>query len=295
MTYHETPAKTTSLHFASLENLRENSLDISLISCGKQEDPAGNLRQEIHYDYHLYFILSGKGTASIQEQTIPLESGDSFLLYPQTDVSLQVDNDQAWQLAWIGFKGIWAEKILDQAGFSSTKLIKPFPHSQKILDYIEQFLQNSQLSLAKDLKRQSLLLDFLAYMIDINEEDKPETQPLAADYSNNIYVNHAVEHIRNTYSQHLTVQTIADFIGISRTHLNNCFQKELGLSVQKFLMDFRLYQAAFQLTSTTLQIQEIAERVGYGDSLTFSKAFKKKFQLSPSHYRLEKSNSPSTD
>ena len=50
------------------------------------------------------------------------------------------------------------------------------------------------------------------------------------------------------------VTDIADYIGISRTYLNHVFQKELGISSQKFLMDFRLHKAASLLTSSDLPV-----------------------------------------
>ena len=81
---------------------------------------------------------------------------------------------------------------------------------------------------------------------------------------------------------------IADYVGISRTYLNHVFQKELGLSAQKFLMDFRLHKAANLLISTELPVTEVSAAVGYEDSLAFSKAFKKKFELSPKNYRSHK-------
>ena len=84
------------------------------------------------------------------------------------------------------------------------------------------------------------------------------------------------------------VEHIADYVGISRTYLNHVFQKELGLSAQKFLMDFRLHKAANLLISTELPVTEVSAAVGYEDSLAFSKAFKKKFELSPKNYRSHK-------
>lgn len=279
------PTPQTS-DYSCLENLRESSLDLSLIHCGKKDYHAGQMEEHRHAAYMLYFVLNGRGNYQIQNQSFSLAAGDCFLAFPSIDYSFQADPETPWSLAWIGFRGILAENILNHAGFSSTNLIRLVPNREHILHYISQILQHSQLTLINDLKRHSILTDFMAYLIEKYEETKPDPLPIPSYYNQNIYVNHAIEHIRISYAQPITVQSIAQFIGISRTHLNNCFQKELGISIQKFLIDFRLYQASFLLTSTSLQVQEIAEKVGYADSLSFSKAFKKKFLLSPSHYRL---------
>ena len=70
--------------------------------------------------------------------------------------------------------------------------------------------------------------------------------------------------------------------------LNNSFQKELGMSAQTFLIDYKMHKAASLLVSTSLSVKEIANNVGYEDQLVFSKAFKKKFGMSPKNYKTHK-------
>ena len=77
-------------------------------------------------------------------------------------------------------------------------------------------------------------------------------------------------------------------IGISRAYLNSAFQKELGISAQTFLIDYKMHKAASLLVSTSLSVKEIANNVGYEDQLVFSKAFKKKFGMSPKNYKTHK-------
>ena len=84
------------------------------------------------------------------------------------------------------------------------------------------------------------------------------------------------------------ISDIADNIGISRAYLNSAFQKELGMSAQTFLIDYKMHKAASLLVSTSLSVKEIANNVGYEDQLVFSKAFKKKFGMSPKNYKTHK-------
>ena len=84
------------------------------------------------------------------------------------------------------------------------------------------------------------------------------------------------------------ISDIADNIGISRAYLNSSFQKELGMSAQTFLIDYKMHKAASLLVSTSLSVKEIANNVGYEDQLVFSKAFKKKFGMSPKNYKTHK-------
>lgn len=107
-------------------------------------------------------------------------------------------------------------------------------------------------------------------------------------YSTSVYVELAIEYIKDMYQKGIGISNIADNIGISRAYLNNSFQKELGMSAQTFLIDYKMHKAASLLVSTSLSVKEIANNVGYEDQLVFSKAFKKKFGMSPKNYKTHK-------
>ena len=107
-------------------------------------------------------------------------------------------------------------------------------------------------------------------------------------YSTSVYVELAIEYIKDMYQRGIGISDIADNIGISRAYLNSSFQKELGMSAQTFLIDYKMHKAASLLVSTSLSVKEIANNVGYEDQLVFSKAFKKKFGMSPKNYKTHK-------
>mgnify|MGYP000178727925 CR=1 FL=1 len=93
-------------------------------------------------------------------------------------------------------------------------------------------------------------------------------------YSTSVYVELAIEYIKRYVSKRESgISDIADNIGISRAYLNSSFQKELGMSAQTFLIDYKMHKAASLLVSTSLSVKEIANNVGYEDQLVFSKAF----------------------
>ena len=56
--------------------------------------------------YLIHYIISGKGTYHVNGESISLSAGDSFLVYPNTEVTYCADNDTPWEYAWVGFTGI---------------------------------------------------------------------------------------------------------------------------------------------------------------------------------------------
>lgn len=279
---------TNSVQFRCLENLKETSIDLFLVHSGKEHCLPRHLFQGVRDEYIIHFVLDGKGSYSVGGNTWSLSRGQMFLIHPGEPVSYFADGEDPWYYCWIGFNGIRAEQAIKNCGFSSKKLVLPTLTPEKLLPYIDAILDARHLTFSNDLRRKAYLLELLATLADFHTADAPGKTAQKHDYSSNVYVEHAIEYIKFSYKRGINVSDIADYIGISRTYLNSSFQKEFGLSVQKFLIDYRMHKAANLLMSTTLTVNEISSEVGYEDPLTFSKAFKKKFEMSPKNYRDRK-------
>lgn len=95
----------------------------------------------------------------------------------------------------------------------------------------------------------------------------------------------AKEYIINNYYKNISLKTVADEIFLSQNYLSELFKKETGEGFYEFLSNYRIKKAKEILITTNLKVYEIAERVGYSDSITFGRAFKKKTGKTPNHYR----------
>ena len=73
-------------------------------------------------------------------------------------------------------------------------------------------------------------------------------------------------------------------------YLRKLFQKELGMTPLQFLTDKRLQTAASMLRSeyNDGNVTEVARQCGFREPLYFSRMFKKKYGVSPSHYYAAK-------
>jgi two-component system response regulator YesN len=67
--------------------------------------------------------------------------------------------------------------------------------------------------------------------------------------------------------------------------LHELFQRELGCSIGKVLTRSRIEHISRLLMDTELQIQEVAEAVGYDDVRHFARYFKHSTGLTPQAYR----------
>ena len=98
-------------------------------------------------------------------------------------------------------------------------------------------------------------------------------------------VRKAAEYLRRNYSQKVSLDDLADHVGMSSAHLSRLFKKETGMTVTDYLSNLRCIEASRLLRESGHAIQEIAAYVGYLDNNYFVKVFKKQFGMTPSEYR----------
>jgi DNA-binding response OmpR family regulator len=82
-----------------------------------------------------------------------------------------------------------------------------------------------------------------------------------------------------------SLDELALAVGMGRKKLATDFQILYGMPVFEWLRDHRLQKACTLLRDTDLSIEHISMDVGYANSANFSNAFKRRFHLSPRHYR----------
>lgn len=83
----------------------------------------------------------------------------------------------------------------------------------------------------------------------------------------------------------LSLQEVADAIGISPAYLSKLLRQDLGASFIDYLSQNRIQHAIKLLNDPTVKIYEVAEKVGYKGQHYFSTVFKKVLGMSPLEYR----------
>ncbi len=82
----------------------------------------------------------------------------------------------------------------------------------------------------------------------------------------------------------LALAEIARYSEVSKNHLSWEFARETGETISDFITRTRIKEARKLLAETNLRIYEIAEKTGYMNVETFSRAFKKITGTSPSRF-----------
>ena len=98
-------------------------------------------------------------------------------------------------------------------------------------------------------------------------------------------VRRTVEYIADHFDQPLSIQSLADELGISPSYFSSLFSKCMGVGFHEYLTRFRMEEARQLLTATRYPINQIAVTVGYADQSSFTKAFKRVTGITPYQLR----------
>jgi len=91
--------------------------------------------------------------------------------------------------------------------------------------------------------------------------------------------------IERQLASDLTLDSIAAACGVSRFHLAHAFANAIGMSVMDYVRARRLSQAALRLADGADDILGLALGTGYGSHEAFSRAFKRRFGVTPEDVR----------
>lgn len=81
------------------------------------------------------------------------------------------------------------------------------------------------------------------------------------------------------------MERIARDLGVTREHLSRIFRQQFGQPPSEYLMKRKMELACKLLLSANLTCKEIAERIGYENSISFNRAFKNLVKMPPGQLR----------
>ena len=92
------------------------------------------------------------------------------------------------------------------------------------------------------------------------------------------------------YSEHYTIEYLAQQFEISPTVLKKCFKGVYGDSIYAYMKQYRLQIAEKLLLESRLTVAEIAGKIGYLNPNKFTSAFCAQYGMPPSAYRRKSLN-----
>lgn len=87
-------------------------------------------------------------------------------------------------------------------------------------------------------------------------------------------------------SDNLSIPFLAEKFGYNEQYFIRMFQKRVGITPYKYILNLRLREAGRLLVSNPdMSITEVSEKTGFGDVKSMGRTFKKTYRVSPGEFR----------
>jgi AraC-like DNA-binding protein len=235
-------------------------------------------------EYQLLYNPEGEGEfESTHCPKTQLKPGDMFLLFPGEWHTYHPNPRTGWKSNWIGFKG----KNMDdrvKAGFLSPE--KPIYHVGYSAVIETLYKRAFEAAMEEAAYAQQMMAGLVNHLIGIMYSLERNIE-LNKNQQQVDMVSKARLRIRESLESDVTIQTIAEELGVSYSNFRKLFKEYTGLSPATYQQELRLLRAKELLTTTELSIKEIAYRLNFESPDYFSAKFKAKMGFKPSEIKMK--------
>lgn len=227
--------------------------DLNPICAGQSTPDAASDVIGIKADHYvLHYTISGKGTFYNAEGAHRVKSGQLFLAKPGEVFSRRADPGDPYHLRWVSFSGDLSHHffqlppVFDAPDGTFDRLCDLRDTNQRV-----EFLLSAE------------LMRLYAALFPSGESDAVLN-----------YVQKVVNFIQENYMQPITVQGLANALGLHRGYLSRIFKRATSYSLREYILHIRLTNAQ-KLLAQGQTVQETAQLCGFNSVPSFCKSFKK--------------------
>ena len=232
--------------------------------------PAYAFRMQTFYTWH--FVLSGKGTLEIGDQTYDIDSEQMFFIPPGVKMRYYPKSDALWEYVWFALTGNAARQYGELLGFSLDNPVIQSSYFPKI--------RHSLKSMFESLDDTGGYFSALSCFYEIME--------ICTSYAPRTGIRRIKKLIDESFAfPAFNIQQLCYDAGISHAHMLRLFKDAYGTTVKKYVIQKRIALACELLVSSDLSVKSVAYSCGFSDELHFMKTFKKETGLSALQYKKQ--------
>lgn len=256
---------------------------------------------EHHHDFiEIVFITKGKGIQVISSNEYEVSEGDIFILQGfQNHYFKDAGKAEIINVMYDPVKspGLISSEIKTIDGYNALFILEPRYRSRM---HFKNMLHLNRVDLAKsEYILNGMLNELMAkepgYEMFLKNKLEEIIIFLSRKYSqisipkakSLVRIGKAIEYIERNFQSNIYISQLAEMSYMSVRNFQRIFKEATGQAPNDYLLGLRIQNASRILIETDLAVYHISERVGISDWYYFSKAFKKKFGVSPVKYRKQ--------
>lgn len=241
------------------------------------------IREKGFHEYQILYCTEGSGIFKTEGKEYKICKGDAFFFRPYVPHEYRPVKSP-WKTKWITYSGTSAESIADYLGFGKTDVF-----TVKKLNDLDMLTTSIYEMCESDVSDKEIKISWMLYKIIIKlgacrsnipqnggMTQKEKFQKLAP----------VIELMKNECSADLSLEVMADEIGVTPNHLCRLFNQVYGVTPIKYLTQLRINTAKnFLCSQNEMKIGDIALKTGFHDASYFCSVFKKNEGMTPEEFR----------
>lgn len=236
-------------------------------------------------EFQMLYIVEGAGTLRTKRHgEMELRAGHIFLLCPGEWHSYCPRPDCGWKCYRIGFSGSDMDDRMAAGFFSPDKPLYYVGYYGEIAWLYDEALRVANEEPPYMQQMLAGIVNLLIGMMLIWERG----HEVAHAYSHSDMIGKAKKRISEALESSLTIQQLAEELGMSYSNFRKQFKECTGYSPAAYQQDLKLQRAKELLSATDMSIKEIAYRLNFDSPDYFSAKFKIKTGYRPSDMRRKK-------
>lgn len=260
-------------------NSHSLNLPVTVLGIGSEDNQPHVLRREGFPVPQIFLCLKGEGTLKSNENSYMLTEGSFFCLLPNTPHEYY-GNTEKWEVNWIAFSGNQIDQLLTELKFDNTKVCV-----LKNTNYILTLFKKIFAALKTDDDTGKMVSSAILYEILVKLHTSLNENTNDKLLKDNKIFDTLKLYIDEHYNQAISLEELSVLANITPQYLCKLFKRHLNLRPFQYIALKRIQQAKKMLADSTLNVNDIAQYVGYNDCSYFCAVFKKYELISPTEFR----------
>ncbi|MEO5995772.1 MAG: AraC family transcriptional regulator [Chitinophagaceae bacterium] len=232
-------------------------------------------------EYQLIFISKGQGVfESAYTKPTTINEGTCFFLYPGVWHRYKPNSNSGWEEYWIGFNGSYPSALMNKNFFKAEMPFIDVGLYKDLVSLWHNMIDTARISSSGFQQIiAGITLQILGTINAISMNKVQEKDPVER------LITKAKFLLEESIEKPMDMEMLVRELPMGYSSFRKAFKKFTGESPNQYHLNLRLNKAKELLSSTTLNINEVAEQTGFDSVFYFSKLFKKKNGKSPKFFR----------
>lgn len=232
-------------------------------------------------EYQLVYITRGSGYFSSQSCKFQkISAGTMILLFPDEWHSYYPDPNTGWEEYWVGFRGVHIDRRVERGFFTKEIPLHQIGLNISIIDLYENIMK---VATKEQSGYQQMISSIVLHILgNIYYQERNNS-------FKNTFITEKINEARIIMKEKVenppSAEEVACQIGMGYTWFRRMFKEYTGNSPAQYQIQLQIMRAKELLTTTELNISEIAYRLNFDTSGQFSTFFKNKEGITPSEFR----------